>query len=95
MSEFFGDRIFSSYDIGSWKPDPEIFLHAARRMGASSEDCNVVEDSLLGIRAGVAAGMRVFAYQPGEREPGLPAGARVVARLCELEPLLSGSRTLV
>ncbi len=95
LSEFFGDGIFSSYDIGSWKPDPEIFLHAARCMGASPEECNVVEDSLLGIRAGVAAGMRVFAYQPGELELGIPAGVRVVTKLSELEPLLSGSGTFL
>jgi len=32
LSEFFGDRIFSSYEIGSWKPEPGIFLHAADKM---------------------------------------------------------------
>jgi HAD superfamily hydrolase (TIGR01509 family) len=54
--------IFSSYEVGSWKPEPGIFLHAAAELGASPAACVVVEDSEPGIRAGLAAGMRVLAY---------------------------------
>ncbi|MEP6670703.1 MAG: HAD family hydrolase [Chthoniobacter sp.] len=60
----FEGRIFSSYEVGSWKPDPGLYLHAAAAMGVAPADCAVVEDSVLGTRAGVAAGMRVFAYTP-------------------------------
>ncbi|RYZ01193.1 MAG: HAD family hydrolase [Myxococcales bacterium] len=55
-------RIFSSYEVGSWKPEPGIFLHAAAALGVSPSACAVVEDSEPGIRAGIAAGMRVYAY---------------------------------
>lgn len=89
LLELFEDRIFSSYDIGSWKPEPDIFLHAAESMGARPEACAVVEDSLLGITAGVAAGMKVFAYQPNGRDPAIPAEVASVARLSELGPLLA------
>jgi HAD superfamily hydrolase (TIGR01509 family) len=58
---FFAGRIFSSYELGSWKPDPGLFLHVARAMNVAPEACGVVEDSRPGILAGVAAGMRVFA----------------------------------
>ena len=57
-----GDRIFSSYDVGSWKPHPGLFLHAAAAMGMDPASCAVVEDSAVGIEAGVAAGMQVFAF---------------------------------
>ena len=60
----FDGRIFSAYEVGSWKPDPGLFLHAAEAMGVPPDECAVVEDSVPGVRAGVAAGMRVFAYAP-------------------------------
>lgn len=55
-------RIFTSYEVGTWKPEPGIFLHAAQALGVQPSGCAVVEDSEPGIRAGLAAGMRVFAY---------------------------------
>ena len=62
LDHHFGDRLFSAYDCGFWKPDPRLFLHAAAAMGASPEDCAVVEDSLVGVRAAVAAGMQALFY---------------------------------
>jgi HAD superfamily hydrolase (TIGR01509 family) len=85
---FFEGRIFSSYDVGSWKPDPGLFLHAARVMGVTPADCAVVEDSMLGIRAGLAAGMNVFAFQPHDVDARIPAGVTVVKQLLELQSLL-------
>jgi len=58
----FQDRIFSSYDVNIWKPDPGLFLHAAKKLSVSPSNCAVVEDSEVGVRAGVAAGMTVFHY---------------------------------
>ncbi|MFJ7997673.1 HAD-IA family hydrolase [Streptomyces sp. NPDC096310] len=60
----FQDRVYSAYEVGTWKPDPGLFLHAAADLGALPEHCAVVEDSLVGVRAGIAAGMAVFAYAP-------------------------------
>ncbi|MFB0935802.1 MAG: HAD-IA family hydrolase [Propionivibrio sp.] len=57
---FVGDRIFSAYDHGSFKPDPALFLLAARSLGHEPQYCAVVEDSIPGLMAGVAAGMHVF-----------------------------------
>lgn len=54
-------RLFSAYEVGSFKPDPGLFLHAARALGVEPERCAVVEDSLAGIEAGIAAGMTVYA----------------------------------
>lgn len=69
----FEGRIFSSYEIGSWKPEPDLFLHAARAMGFAPNECAVIEDSQPGIDAGVAAGMFVYALGPGRLV--IPRGA--------------------
>lgn len=63
---FFGDNVFSSYEVGSWKPDPGLFLHAAMAMGCPPERCAVIEDSLPGVQAAVSAGMHSFLYSPEE-----------------------------
>lgn len=65
LEVFFGDRIFSAYDVNAWKPDPRIFLHAAGTLGVPAEQCIVIEDSALGVQAAMAAGMKVIEYAPG------------------------------
>lgn len=60
----FEGRMYSAYEVGSWKPEPGLFLHAAQDRGVRPENCVVVEDSLPGVRAGVAAGMTVLGYAP-------------------------------
>lgn len=59
---YFEPHLFSSYEVGSWKPEPGIFLHAARAFRVAPASCAVIEDSLPGVQAGIAAGMTVFAY---------------------------------
>lgn len=85
---FFLGRIYSSYDIGRWKPDPAIFLHAAQAMGCEATGCAVVEDSVPGALAGVAAGMTVFVLQPDAIDDDLPQGVTIVRSLHELRDLL-------
>jgi HAD superfamily hydrolase (TIGR01509 family) len=71
----FEGRIFSAYEVGSWKPDPGLFLHAAQTLGVHPSRCVVIEDSLSGIRAAKAAGMRVLGFTGGDPrvEPELAA----------------------
>lgn len=61
----FEGRIHSAADVANGKPAPDLFLHAARRMGFAPDVCAVVEDSRYGVRAARAAGMRVFGYCGG------------------------------
>jgi beta-phosphoglucomutase-like phosphatase (HAD superfamily) len=61
----FAGRIFSTSDVENGKPAPDLFLHAARQMGAEPMRCAVIEDSASGVEAGVAAGMSVFAFAGG------------------------------
>ena len=58
----FEGRIFSASEVAVGKPAPDLFLHAARRMGFDPATTAVVEDSLPGIQAACAAGMRALAF---------------------------------
>ena len=60
LLEPFAGRVFSFEDVARPKPAPDLYLAAARSCGAAPGDCVVVEDSLLGVRAGVSAGCRVL-----------------------------------
>ncbi|MER7987591.1 HAD family hydrolase [Streptomyces noursei] len=62
FERFGAGRIFSSQDVGRGKPAPDLFLHAAKEMGVEPGRCAVVEDSPLGVRAAVAAGMDVYGF---------------------------------
>jgi len=65
LYERFAGRIFSVEDVERGKPAPDLFLHAAERMGAKPARCVVVEDSRSGVDAARAAGMRVLAFAGG------------------------------
>ncbi len=86
LAPLVGGRIFSAVDLGRYKPEPELFLHAARAMGTAPQRCAVVEDSVAGLEAGLAAGMTVYAYRPQAALP--PALAGRVRRLPRLLDLL-------
>ncbi len=63
LDQFFtADRTFSAYDINVWKPQPDLFLYAAKQLNVAPANCVVIEDSLAGIEAGLAAGMQVIGY---------------------------------
>jgi HAD superfamily hydrolase (TIGR01509 family) len=88
LHPYLRDRIYSAYEVGHWKPHPGLFLHAAQAMGAAPHKCAVVEDSLPGIQAGLAAGMAVFALQPAGADPRIPSHVHVVSHLQELRDVL-------
>ncbi|MGW0564858.1 HAD family hydrolase [Streptomyces sp. NPDC003016] len=87
----FQDRIYSAYEVGVWKPDPGLFLHVAADLGVLPEHCTVVEDSLVGVRAGVSAGMSVFGYAPPQNRTAADLaaeGAVTFGSMKELPSLL-------
>ena len=61
----FAGRIFSASEVANGKPAPDLFLLAAARMDVEPARCAIVEDSVAGVAAGTAAGMRVFAFAGG------------------------------
>lgn len=64
LKKYFGDRLFSAYVVKAWKPDPKLFLVAAKEMGFEPDECLVIEDSEVGVQAALAAGMKVIHYNP-------------------------------
>lgn len=76
LREHFGDNVFSAYDLQAWKPDPTLFLHAAKEMGFPPQQCAVIEDSEVGIQAAEAAGMHALLYDPHHR--GTPGPKRTL-----------------
>ncbi len=60
LTRFFGSRVYSAAGVARGKPHPDIFLHAAERMAADPTAAIVLEDSIRGVQAGVAAGMTVI-----------------------------------
>lgn len=65
LAEFFGNRVYSSRDLGKPKPAPDVFLHAARELGFLPKQCVVVEDSASGIKGAQNAGMTVIGFLGG------------------------------
>lgn len=88
LRPYFGDHLFSAYDIQVWKPEPDLFLHAAAVMGFAPNQCAVIEDSPVGVAAGVAAGMTTIHFNHnGEHEavPNVP----VIEQMGQLLALLN------
>lgn len=86
----FEDKLFSSYQIGSWKPEPGIFLHAAKEMGFDVKDCIVIEDSVAGVRAGMDGGFKVYGFANGYNDADLEKeGAKLFRSYEELAVILS------
>ena len=67
LKKYFGNAIFSSYEINSWKPEPDIFLFAAKKMGVHPHECLVIEDSMKGIESALKAGMKTILFDPMHR----------------------------
>lgn len=89
LLDAFEGKIFSAYEVGHWKPDPILFLHAAKQMGFLPEDCVVIEDSISGVTAAKAGGFEVFAYTNKHKEAAfIKEGVTVFNRMDALPGLL-------
>jgi HAD superfamily hydrolase (TIGR01509 family) len=91
LLNYFEGRIFSAYDVGSWKPDPDLFLHAAQTFGIAPGRCVVIEDSLSGVTAAHAAGMQVIGFSGGDPDVELqlaPVSANLLQQMRDLPKLL-------
>jgi HAD superfamily hydrolase (TIGR01509 family) len=94
LMRHFEGRIFSGHDLPRSKPAPDVYLAAAAALQADPRRCAVVEDTVTGVTAGVAAGATVFGYSPPEAGHDAPAalraaGARTIfTRMQDLPQLL-------
>jgi HAD superfamily hydrolase (TIGR01509 family) len=78
LYERFAGHIFSASEVANGKPAPDLFLHAAERMGTDPVDCVVVEDSRYGVQAARAAGMDVLGFAGGVTSPDDLQGPRTI-----------------
>lgn len=62
LNEYFSGKVFTASEVKNGKPAPDLFLHAANKMGVAAEHCLVIEDSPAGIQGAKAANMRVIRY---------------------------------
>jgi HAD superfamily hydrolase (TIGR01509 family) len=94
LTRYFEGRIFSGHELPRSKPAPDVYLAAAAALGVDPARCAVVEDTVPGTTAGVAAGATVFGYSPPEAGHDTPAALRaagastVIADMAQLGELL-------
>ncbi|MEO6972391.1 MAG: HAD family phosphatase [Rhodoferax sp.] len=95
LMPYFEGRIFSGHELPRSKPSPDVYLAAAAALGVAPARCAVVEDTVTGVAAGVAAGATVFGFSPPQAGHDAPsalrgAGARhVFVAMEELAELLT------
>jgi HAD superfamily hydrolase (TIGR01509 family) len=98
LAPLIGERVFTSTLVANGKPAPDLFLYAAAKMGARPERTLVIEDSLTGIRAGLAAGLTVWRFVGGSHlgatTPEEPADARPHRRLVSFADFFQIAPTL-
>ncbi len=88
LSDLVAGRVHSARDVARGKPAPDLFLAAAAAEGVAPADCLVVEDSIPGLQAAAAAGMRAVAFAPDGLHHGLARKPDYVVRqLSELPPV--------
>lgn len=76
LMPYFKGRIFSGHETPRSKPFPDVYLAAAGALGVDPRRCAVVEDTVTGVRAGIAAGAMVFGYSPPEAGHDAPGALR-------------------
>lgn len=93
LRPYFGQHVFTAFEVGLYKPHPGLFLHAAQAMRVPPMNCAVVEDSIPGIQAGIAAGMQVFSLHPiAGLPPEISERVRSIGGLSQLAPWLTFTR---
>ncbi|MEO8858109.1 MAG: HAD family phosphatase [Burkholderiaceae bacterium] len=77
LMSYFEGRVFSGYETPRSKPFPDVYLAAAAALAVDPTRCAVIEDTVTGVTAGVAAGATVFGYSPAEMGHDAPGALRI------------------
>jgi HAD superfamily hydrolase (TIGR01509 family) len=98
LARYFTGRVFSGYDLPRSKPHPDVYLAAMDVLGVAAARCLVIEDTVTGVRAGIAAGAAVWGYSPPEAGHDAPAplraagATRIFDDMAQLPSLLDARR---
>ena len=89
LLKYFERGLFSAYEVNSWKPEPDLFLHAAKQFNGKPQNCLVIEDSGTGTLAAKNAGMPCLGYAPEGPDERLEVnGAKCFSKMNEVVELL-------
>lgn len=89
LGHYFGDHLYSGYDLKCWKPDPGLFLKAAKALGSLPKHSIVIDDALVGVQAGLAAGMHTLHFKPNHPNEITPEGAIALYDLRDLPAIVT------
>ncbi|MCD6008180.1 HAD-IA family hydrolase [Halomonas sp. IOP_31] len=89
LAPFFEDRLFSAYTLGVWKPDPSLYRQAGEMMGFTPNKCVVIDDAVVGVIAGLEAGMHVIHFNRFPDEETTPDGAIAIHHPRELPAVIA------
>ena len=89
LSDHFGNHLFSAYTANCWKPDPGLYLHAAHSMGFKARQCLVIDDSIVGVRSALAAGIPVVHLNRFPDVETTPQGAITISNMHQLPTVVS------
>lgn len=89
LLDLFEDKIFSAYEVGAWKPDPKLFLTAAKCNAVIPANCVVIEDSAVGLKAARNAGMHAIHFRASEDVCRVPGTAPEMSHFNELPEILA------
>ena len=84
LYQHFVGKIFSAYEVKCWKPEPGLFLAAAKHFEAKPQDCIVIEDSVSGVKAAIAAEMTVYALDHTGADKDLSIANRIFISLDDI-----------
>lgn len=87
LAPYFGDRVFSGHEMPRTKPAPDVYLAAAAAVGIAPDRCLVVEDTVTGVAAGVAAGATVVGYSPSAFGHGSPEALRAAGAVWVIDDM--------
>jgi len=91
LYSYFEGNMFSCYDIEKWKPDPAIYLLAAKTMGFEIKDCLVIEDSNAGVMAAKTGGFDVYGFTPPEDDSLRENCTKIFHDMDSLIPMINNS----
>lgn len=100
LAEWFEGRVFSGHEMPATKPAPDVYLAAAAALGVPPRQCLVIEDTVTGVTAGVAAGAAVWGYCPDGPDHSTAQALRsagavhVFGNMADVPALLSASEAL-
>lgn len=85
LERFFGDHIYNVSHVGAYKPNPAMYLYAAKQLGHTPNECIAIEDSAHGVKAAVDAGLYCIGFNPSKNRDLVCQAHHVVHRYDEID----------